>query len=57
MLVEAVKINKNTGSSTAMLARLDAEKDILYTTNLGDSGYRIFRKKDQMELFYASKDQ
>ena len=57
MLVEAVKFNKNTGSSTATLARLDPDKGILYTTSLGDSSYRIFRKSDKIELFFATKEQ
>jgi protein phosphatase PTC7 len=44
VLVEAVKRTTHTGSSTAVLARIDKEeRDLLRTTNLGDSGYAIFR--------------
>ena len=45
MLVEAVKANKHIGSSTAVLATMDVVDGsvILRTTNLGDSGYVIFR--------------
>lgn len=41
ILIEAVKRNKNMGSSTAVLARLDGD-NLMKTTNLGDSGYVIF---------------
>ncbi len=45
MLVEAVKVNKHIGSSTAVLATMDVTDGsvVLRTTNLGDSGYVIFR--------------
>ena len=42
ILVKAVEMNKNVGSSTAVLASLEDE-GTLKTTNLGDSGYVIFR--------------
>ena len=42
VLIEAVKLNKNTGSSTAVLASLE-EPNVLKTTNLGDSGYIIYQ--------------
>ncbi len=42
ILVESVKINKNKGSSTAVLASLE-EPNVMKTCNLGDSGYAIFR--------------
>lgn len=42
ILIEAVKLNKNQGSSTAVLASLE-EPNIMKTTNLGDSGYSIYR--------------
>ena len=41
MLVSAVSENRNTGSSTVVMASLD--KNMLFTTNLGDSGYLILR--------------
>jgi len=42
VLVEAVKRNTFKGSSTAVLASLE-EPNIMKTTNLGDSGYVIYR--------------
>ena len=42
ILIEAVKMNKFTGSSTAVLASLE-EPNIMKTTNLGDSGYIIYQ--------------
>ena len=41
ILNEAVKLNGNVGSSTAVLASLH-EPNLMKTTNLGDSGYVIF---------------
>ena len=41
ILIEAVKMNTNQGSSTAVLASL-VEPNIMKTTNLGDSGYVIY---------------
>ena len=41
ILVGAVKLNKNLGSSTAVLASLE-EPNVMKTTNLGDSGYIIY---------------
>jgi protein phosphatase PTC7 len=45
MLVQAVKLNRHIGSSTAVLSTMDVVDGsvILRTTNLGDSGYVIFR--------------
>jgi len=45
-LVEAVKRNTHTGTSTAVLAKLESGDKVgkLTTTNLGDSGYLIFRQ-------------
>lgn len=42
ILCEAVAMNKNTGSSTACLASI-SENGLMKTTNLGDSGYVIWR--------------
>ena len=41
ILIEAVSVNKNMGSSTAVLACLH-EPNVMKTTNLGDSGYVIY---------------
>lgn len=52
ILVSAVKNNeKNIGSSTAVLAKFDTTRhDILKTTNLGDSGYVLFRPREDGTL-------
>lgn len=45
-LIEAVKRNKHTGSSTCVLAKfgkVEGDKVFMETTNLGDSGYMIVR--------------
>lgn len=62
ILVEAVKMNRNTGSSTACLASIDENSGLMKTTNLGDSGYVIWRvvmNKDAVELqkVFRSKEQ
>ena len=49
ILCEAVSINKHMGSSTAVLLGLDPQTAIMRTTNLGDSGYMIFRAKEDGE--------
>jgi protein phosphatase PTC7 len=57
ILIEAVKRNKHMGSSTACLAMIDAD-DKLKTTNLGDSGYVIFRSTNgKIEKIFRSKEQ
>jgi len=44
VLIEAAKINNETGSSTAVLLKMDTEdRNVLRTCNLGDSGYIIYR--------------
>ena len=59
VLVESVKINKNTGSSTCVLAKFDTERNVLKTTNLGDSGYLLLRPDESGSLtqFFRSKEQ
>ena len=42
ILVDAVKVNEFTGSSTAVLLKFDGDSSRLNTTNLGDSGYGIY---------------
>jgi protein phosphatase PTC7 len=59
-LIDAVTRNKNTGSSTAVLARIDG--DTLKTTNLGDSGYVIFSAEKgtegvRLNKIFRSKEQ
>jgi protein phosphatase PTC7 len=44
VLIEAVKANKNIGSSTVVLAKFDTSREnYLKATNLGDSGYLLLR--------------
>jgi hypothetical protein len=59
MLVEAVNINGNKGSSTAVMLTFDIEKDhTILTTNLGDSAYIQFRPSQDGSLkqIYKSKE-
>ena len=56
VLVEAVKINEHTGSSTCVLVKFDTERpDYLLTTNLGDSGYFVFRPDPEDEYKLKNK--
>lgn len=62
ILVESVKINKNTGSSTCVMLKFDPETPgLIKTTNLGDSGYLIFRPnpEDNQKLLneFKSREQ
>ncbi len=41
-MIDAVKVNEFTGSSTAVLLKFDADSSRLNATNLGDSGYGIY---------------
>ena len=45
MLIDAVNDNNETGSSTCVLATLDEKAPLLYTANVGDSGYLLLRKQ------------
>ncbi|TNV72579.1 hypothetical protein FGO68_gene3233 [Halteria grandinella] len=66
-LVEAVKKNKNVGSSTCVLAKFGGVQDgqvVMETTNLGDSGYMIIRapevgskNQEPLEVIFRSKEQ
>ena len=44
ILVDAVNDNREIGSCTCVLATLDEKAPLLYTANLGDSGYMLLRK-------------
>ena len=49
-------MNKQIGSSTAVLAKLD--RNTLKTTNLGDSGYYVLRPDDdKVAQVFKSKEQ
>ncbi len=58
MLIEAVNDNREIGSCTCVLATLDEKAPLLYTANLGDSGYLLLRKEglDLIKL-HRSKEQ
>lgn len=58
LCVEAAELTTETGSSTCVIASLDKEAPILYTSNLGDSGYLLVRvtDKDVVSIF-RSKEQ
>ena len=44
ILIESVKVNPHTGSSTAVLVKIDQDQNnVIKTTNLGDSGYVHYR--------------
>ena len=45
LLIDAVHENREIGSSTCVLATLDEIMPLLYTANLGDSGYMLLRKE------------
>mmetsp|Transcript_5726 Transcript_5726/g.6274 ORF Transcript_5726/g.6274 Transcript_5726/m.6274 type:complete len:296 (+) Transcript_5726:117-1004(+) len=54
LCVDAVELTKTvTGSSTCVIASMDKEAPVLYTSNLGDSGYLLIRKqgKDLVTVF------
>lgn len=51
-------MNTNIGSSTACLASLDDKSLVMKTTNLGDSGYIIFRPDSgELEKVFKSQEQ
>ena len=44
ILIESCKVNPHTGSSTAVLIKIDPDQNnLIRTTNLGDSGYVHYR--------------
>jgi len=60
MLVDSVVANKNIGSSTVVMAKLDTRNNNqIKTTNLGDSGYVLFRPNAEgnLEKLFRSKEQ
>lgn len=59
ILVESVKVNKKTGTSTVVIAKFDTSREnYIKTTNLGDSGYLILRPKEdgKFEQIFRSKE-
>ena len=57
MLMEAVNDNREIGSCTCVLATLDEKVPLMYTANLGDSGYMVLRKEglDLIKLFRSKE--
>ena len=53
LLVDAVDQNNEIGSCTCVLTSLDKEAPVVYTANLGDSGYLLLRKSgvDLISIF------
>ncbi len=45
ILIDAVHDNREIGSCTCVLTTLDDSAPLLYTANLGDSGYMLLRKQ------------
>jgi hypothetical protein len=56
-LIDAVHENREIGSSTCILATLDEKAPLLYTANIGDSGYLLLRKEglDLVSLFRSKE--
>ena len=46
LCVDAANLTKETGSSTCVIASMDKEAPVIYTSNLGDSGYLLLRNSD-----------
>ena len=44
---EAAKMTTEMGSATCVIASLDKEAPVIYTSNLGDSGYLLLRMSDE----------
>lgn len=50
-----MSLTNEIGTSTLVMVSLDKELPILYSNNLGDSGYMIFRKyKNGFRLHFKS---
>jgi len=57
ILVDAVKNNKETGSATCVICTLDKVVPVVYTANLGDSGYMILRRDGyNLEKIFRTKE-
>lgn len=59
ILIDAVNDNREIGSCTCVLATLDEKAPLLYTANLGDSGYLLLRKEglDLVQIFRTKEQQ
>ena len=57
LLIDAVSETREIGSSTCIITTLDEEAPMLYTANLGDSGYLLLRKEGiDLLAVYKSKE-
>lgn len=59
LLKEAHKITNEIGSTTAVLLTVDDAKAVIYSSYIGDSGYAIYRKRDdgEIEIVHKSEEQ
>ena len=58
LLIDACSDNYETGSCTCCLATIDENADLLYTSNIGDSGYMLLRKQGvDLVQIHRSKEQ
>ena len=58
LCIDAAKMATEVGSSTCVIASLDRDTPVLYTSNLGDSGYLLLRKTDsELKTLYRSQEQ
>jgi len=61
LLIDACKSNTEIGSCTICMVSLDENSPVIFTANLGDSGYMILRndktvRDDDLNIFYESKE-
>ena len=58
-LVDAVADNNEIGSATCVICTLDRHAPVMYTANLGDSGYMLLRKSglDLTQVFRTKEQQ
>ena len=55
VITKAASLNQEIGSSTCSLAILDPSKPLIYTGNIGDSGFLVLRgKNDTVEIAHRS---
>ena len=58
VLIEACSETREIGSSTCVVVTLDETQPILYTANIGDSGYLLLRKSGlDLVSYHRSKEQ
>jgi len=58
LCIEAAELTTEIGSSTCVIASLDREAPLLYTSILGDSGYLLLRRKGtELVSVFRSKEQ